>query len=50
MLEVGVRLGIFPKTSSNRGGWVKAKVVSRLGGVEGVTTPAPENFDHTPMI
>ena len=27
--------------------WVKAKVVRREGGFEGVTTPAPpENFNH----
>ena len=29
-------------------GWVKAKVVRRGGGFEGV--PPPENFNHTPSV
>ena len=49
MLEVGPwgSLRDLSKTSKNRG-WVKAKVVRRGRGFEGVTTPAPpENFNHT---
>ena len=43
----GGSLRIFTKTSKNRG-WVRAKVVCRGKGFEGVSTPVPrENFNHT---
>ena len=48
MLEVGVGVikGLFQKHLYK--GWVKAKLVCRGGGFEGVTTLPPENFNHTP--
>ena len=50
VVGVGIIKGSFQKHLKTGGG-LKAKVVRRGGGFEGVTTPAPpENFNHTLII